>query len=440
MLRHKKKKLIYKFLSFILPFIILSIVITSIVLSLTNYSFFQKTINQDYRNIIKSSSGEIRLFMDNARHNLESLALLIASTKLDSWRKEIALTAFLHTNTQFMSMDLFSADGEKIVTTISEKGVSSDADPEIFNKALSGKVAISGVILAENDLPHVNIAVPVFVWGEVKEVLWAELNLKSVWDVLEGIQVGETGQIYILDLSGRYIAHKEIDKVVRAPSIEKPEALEKILDSETPVEWIDDTKGKTSYNVGAYLPGLDWVVVLTQPVTEIFWYLYRNIFWAVMMTLSICVAAVVSGWLWVRRFLVPIQTLHRQVRIIGQGDLDRKVSIKTEDEIGDLGIAFNEMTDSLKQHIAREVETAKTLEHTKNLAVLGTASSKVTHEVGNFLNNTHMALSGLKREALSERGEKILKIIEKESGRVNEFIQKFLQFAKNRTCAVKKAL
>ena len=430
MMRHKKKKLIYKFLSFILPFIILSIVITSVILSLTNYNFFQKTIHQDYRNILKSSAGEIRLFMDNSRHNLESLALLMASTKLDPWQKEIALTAFLHTNPQFVSMDLFSANGEKIISTISGDGDAINADPKMFERVLSGQVQISGIIVAENNIPHVNVAVPILRLGKVHEVLWAELNLKSIWDVLEGITIGDTGQVYILDLSGRYIAHREIDRVVRALSIKKTDILEKIRDAEAPLEWTDDKEGSPSYNLGAYVPGFDWVVVLNQPRTEIYAYLYRNIFWAALVTLSICMVAVFLGWSWIKRFLIPIQSLHHQVQVIGRGNLDQKVTIVTEDEIGDLGSAFNEMTDSLKKYIAREVETAKTLVHTKNLALLGTASSKVTHEVGNFLNNTYMALSGLKREALSQRGEKILKIIENESGRINEFIQKFLQFAK----------
>lgn len=157
------------------------------------------------------------------------------------------------------------------------------------------------------------------------------------------------------------------------------------------------------------------------------------------MTVLICIVTVFLAWRWVRRFLVPIKTLHQQVQVIGQGNMDQKVSINSEDEIGDLGMAFNEMTDSLKEYIVREVEAAKALAHSKNLAILGTASSKVTHEVGNFLNNTHMALSGLKRENLSHRGEKILKIIEKDSTRVNEFIHKFLQFAKKPVLHLQKS-
>jgi len=66
----------------------------------------------------------------------------------------------------------------------------------------------------------------------------------------------------------------------------------------------------------------------------------------------------------------------------------------------------------------------------KNLALLGTASSKMTHEVGNFLNGIHMVLAGLKQEPLSRKGEKVLKIIEKESVQLNEYIHKFLQFSK----------
>jgi two-component system NtrC family sensor kinase len=150
----------------------------------------------------------------------------------------------------------------------------------------------------------------------------------------------------------------------------------------------------------------------------------------VLITCFLCLFAVLLGWHRVKRFLTPIHKLHAQVQRIGRGDLDQKVSVDSQDEIGDLGLAFNEMTDSLKKYIQREVETAKELVHAKNLAVLGSTSSKVTHEVGNLLNNVGMVLSTLKRETLSPMGEKSLQILVKESGRVKEFIHNFLQFAK----------
>ena len=80
-----KKKLFYETLAFILPLVIFSIILTSVALSLANQRFFQKTILQDYTNIIKTAAGSISLFVENARTDLESLALVMASLKLDPW-------------------------------------------------------------------------------------------------------------------------------------------------------------------------------------------------------------------------------------------------------------------------------------------------------------------------------------------------------------------
>jgi two-component system NtrC family sensor kinase len=241
-----------------------------------------------------------------------------------------------------------------------------------------------------------------------------------------------------MDVSGRTIAHREITQVLRMMPAATPGLIKEIRSAKAAVEWIENRKDGRYYNLGIRIPGLDWIVVLNQPLSEIYVYLFQNIFWAGLMTILIGMAAVLWGWRRVRRFLVPIQTLHHQVQAIGQGNLDQKVSIQSGDEIGDLGMAFNEMTDSLKEHIDREVETAKALAHSQNLALLGTASSKMTHEVGNFLNGIHMVLRGLKNEPLSQKGEKTLKIIEKESGQLNEYIHKFLQFAKKPALRLQK--
>jgi signal transduction histidine kinase len=430
MKKSRKTKILYKFLLFVLPFIILSILITSVILTWTSYGYFQKTINQDYGNIIKSSAGEIGLFMEHAYRGLETLSLAISATKLDLWQKQMALAAFSHKNSEFMSVSLISAQGKPIASTRWESQDFTFGPEAIFKKALSGQTAISGVRLTRESLPFIDIAVPVIRLGQVTEILWGELNLKSVWDVLEGITIARTGHVYIMDLSGRYIAHREIDRVVSAPPSKKPEILKEVRASNIPVRWIEQKHGTRFFCLGSYIPRFDWVIVLEQPMPEIYAYLYRNISRAVLITGSVCFIVLVLGWWVVNRFMAPIQTLHQQVQRIGQGDLEQKVSIDSNDEIGDLGVAFNDMTDSLKEHIRREVETAKELVHAKNLAVLGTTSSKVTHEVGNLLNNVGMSLTLLKDEPLSEKGSKAVEVLDKESARVREFIHNFLQFAK----------
>ncbi|MBU0988099.1 MAG: sensor histidine kinase, partial [Proteobacteria bacterium] len=426
----RKTKIFHKFLRFVLPFLILAILITSIILSWTSYAYFRKTIAQDYENIIKSSAGEIRLFIKNAQKGLESLAWVMMATKLDPWQKKMALTAFNHQTAEFISVSLISVQGKTIASTSWEEIDVVTAQKELFERARTGKNVISGVMLTKETIPFMHMAVPVRRLGEVREVLWGELNLKYVWDILEGITIGRSGQVYIMDLSGRYIAHREIDRVVSVPPTEKPDFLKALTDSKLTMQWIEKKDNSRFFCMGTYVPDMDWMIVLRQPLPEIYIYLYRNIYWAILVTGLICLAAILLGWNRIQRFVTPIQTLHHQVQQIGRGDLEQKISVDTKDEIGDLALAFNEMTDALKELIRQEVETAKELAHAKNLAILGTTSSKVTHEVGNLLNNIGMALSAFKGETLSGRGEKALGILEKESARVREFIYNFLQFAK----------
>ena len=368
--------------------------------------------------------------MKNAQEGIESLALVMAATKLDRWQKEMALTAFNHTAVEFMSVSLISIEGNEITSTGREGTEIVFSQNEVFKKVLTGQNAISGVMLTKKNIPHIHIAVPVLHLGHVTEVLWGKLNLKSVWDVLKGITVGDTGQVYIMDLSGRYIGHRQIDRVVTTPPARRPEILKELRESDAPIGWVEKIEETKFYCLGVHIRNFDWVIVLYQPCPEIYAYIYKNIYWAIIITCSICLVAILLGWNRVSRFLTPIHNLHHQVQRIGRGDLDQKVSVDSQDEIGDLGLAFNEMTDSLKKFISREVETARELAHAKNLAVLGSTSSKVTHEVGNLLNNVGLTLSTLKGEALSPTGKKALEILEKDSVRVNEFIHNFLQFAK----------
>ena len=278
----KRKKLVYKFLLFVLPFLILSIVVTSIILSWTNYNYFLKTINQDYRNIIKSSAGEIRLFVKNAQQKLEGLAWIMSATKLDNWQKEMALNAFNHSADQFISVSLLSSDGNMIVSTNPEKESIDSGQNEIFGKVLAGQTAISKVMLNRDIIPFMYMAVPIFHIGEVKEVLWGKLNIKSIWDVLEGIKIGRTGHVCIMDTSGRFIGHREFHRIVMSGTPKKSEIVKKLLESDTPINWIEEKDGTKFYCLGYHIKNLGWTIILTQTYPEIHVYLNQNVYWAII--------------------------------------------------------------------------------------------------------------------------------------------------------------
>jgi signal transduction histidine kinase len=426
-----KSRLFVKNLKFILPVLVFSIAITAMALSWTSYRSFRETVRQDYNSIIKSSAGEIRAFLEGSKSRMEDLALVLAATKADPWQQQMALTAFRHVSPQFESLWLIPQDEGEV---ISAGQILTNSDPmelEVYRHALTGRMAISPVMVTKERLPYIWIATPVFELDKVSPVLLAELNLKAIWDVLEGIHVGKTGMVYILDASGKLVGHREMDRVVNALPGVTPELMEKLQQSQNdPINWSESREGESYYSLGYPVAGTGCFIVLTQKEREIYGHLYDSFWLALAITLLVGLATVALTWSRVRDFLLPIRTLHRQVQRIGRGELDERVLVQSDDEIGELAKAFNDMADSLKQHIEREVVTARELVHARNLATLGATSSKVTHEVGNFLNTTGAALQLLKNEPLSLGSRKALEILDKDAERVKTFIQNLLQFAK----------
>ncbi len=426
-----KKALLIRALLFILPIVVLSLAITGLFLTWSSYRSFRQTVRQDYTSIIKSSAGEIRAFVQSSRTGIESLAWVVAATRVDAWQQQMALTAFHHIADQFVTLTLLSQDGQEPVAVGQRLGAEALDQLDVYREAAAGRLATSQVMVTPEHLPYIYLAAPVMRLGRVSQVLVAELNLKAIWDVLEGIRIGETGMVYLLDDSGKLIAHREIDRVVRAVPGVPPFVVQQLLESpDELVEWSEEHSDGSWFCLAYNVPGVDWFLALRQKEREIYGYLYESFWLALVITLLIIATTTLLTWSRIRRFLQPVHILHREVQRFGRGELEQRVTIATQDEIGELGTAFNDMADSLKQLVEREVESARELAQARNLATLGAASSKVTHEVGNLLNNMAATLYILKNDQLSAGSRKAVEIMEKDAVRVRTFIQNFLQFAK----------
>jgi len=87
---------------------------------------------------------------------------------------------------------------------------------------------------------------------------------------------------------------------------------------------------------------------------------YESIIRTVLLTLLLVVLSVSIGNFLVIQMTKPLLELQEGAKIIGDGNLDYKLKIKTEDEIGKVAHEFNRMTKKLKES-RREIEKAKKL-------------------------------------------------------------------------------
>ncbi|MFV1950628.1 MAG: ATP-binding protein [Nitrospinota bacterium] len=88
------------------------------------------------------------------------------------------------------------------------------------------------------------------------------------------------------------------------------------------------------------------------------------IFTFLMITLLILFSAIWFGLYLAKGITVPIQELAVGTRSIAQGNLDFKIDVKADDEIGILVDAFNQMTDNLRKSMVEIEKTSEDLKRT----------------------------------------------------------------------------
>jgi signal transduction histidine kinase len=86
-----------------------------------------------------------------------------------------------------------------------------------------------------------------------------------------------------------------------------------------------------------------------------------------------------------RKVLSPLRNVSEAIKKIGEGDLNQKIDIKSEDEIGLLANTFNEMAEKLEKTNLELKNTQNQLIQTAKMATVGQFSAGIAHEINNPL-------------------------------------------------------
>ncbi|RME07449.1 MAG: sensor histidine kinase, partial [Deltaproteobacteria bacterium] len=152
---------------------------------------------------------------------------------------------------------------------------------------------------------------------------------------------------------------------------------------------------------------------------------------AVITTLLMIGAGALVTLLLSRKVLAPLHEIVDATREISQGNLDREVPVRTNDEIGTLAEAFNEMTRSLAQS-RRELEASlKALAQREKLASLGELTAGIAHELRNPLSTIISSAQIVADPRRSEEQRRRFSgYILDEAKRLSTTLTKFLAFAR----------
>jgi signal transduction histidine kinase len=220
--------------------------------------------------------------------------------------------------------------------------------------------------------------------GEVAagRLLVAELRGDGFWDPQELRSPG--AEFAVLDAGGRVLLHSFDALPQLAPLLA---TLARQPTSGT-FDWVADGEQHVARYWRAFLSPqyeMDLIVVQSRPYREAGEVIAAFVRWFLLTAACTLLCVLFVSLVQMRRTLGPIVSLTEATRGVARGDLGVRVSIRSRDEFGELGNAFNHMTAQLQENVRRRELTERELVASRD-AALAAARAKaefvtnVSHE------------------------------------------------------------
>ena len=107
----------------------------------------------------------------------------------------------------------------------------------------------------------------------------------------------------------------------------------------------------------------------------------RDMLFGTLITLVV----LLIGYASTLRVVAPIESLTADAIAIADGNMSRRSLVNTNDEIGDLARAFNQMADTVDQRNAQLKSSQEQLLHVQKMDALGSFAGGIAHDFNNYL-------------------------------------------------------
>jgi two-component system, NtrC family, sensor kinase len=372
------------------------------------------------QNVATRAAEEIRRYVVTNAELLKALAANLQDTGLTQRQQDQILKNYVLQFREFREITLFDEQGEVIAS--SRIGKPRVVIPKDAQLTING-VAMSPIRVDEDLLPTSVFAIRLTRLNQPAGWLAGEFSLEEMWRMVDQIRIGDNGFAMVVASGGELVAHGNPDKKTlvaqtRNMSGHQLFAAARGRQDATPVsQEYTDEDGRSQLGVAARIAQLGWTVIVEQPTREA----YANA--AILqrqLAIAISIAAlgmITVGYLFGRSFINPILTLQRGTHDIAAGQLDARVSIRRDDELGDLGRAFNSMADRL---VTLQEEVKRQERH----AMFGRVAAGLVHDLSHPIQNIGNSTRLLLRDDLDvESRDQFRRTIERELQTLKRFME-----------------
>ncbi|MBI5180874.1 MAG: PAS domain S-box protein [Nitrospirae bacterium] len=342
----------------------------------------RNSIGANFQEMAKETANKVDMVIKNEIIGVQRLAISsdIRNAIKNKKYNNSELIRFLKRFKTFDEREVYSlivADSEgNYVGGIKEENGKGYSNERWFTDAINkgkGKVYVGDLRFDEASGMHLmSIAAPVMDYKRVIGVVVIKYSVDKLLEVVNSVRIERTGHATLVDSKGSILMCPIFPP--RSHNAERP--LIRLISSSKPGWDVaeDDAHGGKDSIIGFapvestldkgnnWFDGNRWYVFIRQSPSEMYAPIY-SLLLRVSAFGSVLIALLsLTGIYAAKNIVRPINELCKGVELLGQGDLDYRLNIKTKDEIEKLADEFNKMAGELQRTYTALEERNKELE------------------------------------------------------------------------------
>jgi HD-GYP domain-containing protein (c-di-GMP phosphodiesterase class II) len=339
----------------------------------------QKSIQLDKA---RSLSQQVSTYLKSLQSQTVAIArTLEVDTPRDQFSAKVArirevdgLKRYVEGTSNFVSVSVVDVHGsgarsgvqlsEPIIEQLLQEGVlrGLQDNPMVSHPAISTSLQEPVMVLAE----------PIRPGGAAPQgVVLVVASLGPLWSTTK--QMGQEGlfDVYVVDGRGWLVAHSDPARLQPENlDVSGVEIVRQFVESGgragATVPFTMQTPKGTVKMLGTYaaVPESSWGVIVQVEEDKAYYSAIQMRYQSLALVALVTIAAIVFGTLFAGQISHPIQALARGARKLAAGDYDTRVSVKTQNEVGELADTFNQMGDEIQKafvEIQRQANVNKEL-------------------------------------------------------------------------------
>lgn len=399
--------------------------------------------------VVADKAALLQRWISERRADIEVLAGSSVLTFLDTHRMASYLESFPKHYKVYRDISLVSTSGDPIY---SSSGTTMRMENEAwFQEPLAGKLHVSDIFLhPEQTTSFFRISAPLIgSSGEIEGVVCATVGTNTILSDVLHISLGETGECYLVNGEGTFLAHKEPKRILNQ-NIAQSESFKNIFNAEHRRMTYIDYRGIEVIGASARVVGTDWALVVEQDRDEAFRSADKLRRCVVGIVTLATLGALLSAWLLSRYILLPLHKLSEAAGCLARGEFEHaRIQTTRTDEMGMLYRVFENMArqlqvrqsrlqekvtlqeEELKETDVRLKQTQEAAARSQHLASLGRLAAGVAHEIRTPLTSLKMFLESLEIETdMESEVQADMKVAMSQIKRMEATINRFLSFVR----------